>query len=108
MIEYGFTSSNQKIVSNMLIDLIFGILTPLSAIFQLYHGDQLYWWKKPEYPERTTDHGKATGKLLSLAATSRVHPFCNLQSRAAIAITSKYSTENTKGKSLHLIQNIID
>jgi hypothetical protein len=25
---------------NGLIDLIFGVLTPLSAIFQLYHGDQ--------------------------------------------------------------------
>jgi hypothetical protein len=36
---------------------------PLSAIFQLYHGDQFKWWKKPEYPERTTDHGQATGKL---------------------------------------------
>jgi hypothetical protein len=23
----------------LLIDLIFGVLTPLSAIFQLYHGD---------------------------------------------------------------------
>jgi hypothetical protein len=23
-----------------LIDLIFGVLTPLSAMFQLYHGDQ--------------------------------------------------------------------
>ena len=23
-----------------LIDLIFGVLTPISAIFQLYHGDQ--------------------------------------------------------------------
>jgi hypothetical protein len=23
-----------------LIDLIFGVLTPLSTIFQLYHGDQ--------------------------------------------------------------------
>jgi hypothetical protein len=24
------------------------------------------WWKKPEYPERTTDHGQATGKLYHL------------------------------------------
>jgi hypothetical protein len=33
---------------------------PLSAIFQLNHGDQFWWWKKPEYLERTTDHGQAT------------------------------------------------
>ena len=47
-----------------LHDLIdFWCLTPLSAIFQLYHGDQFKWWKKPEYPERTIDHGQATGKL---------------------------------------------
>jgi hypothetical protein len=50
-----------------LVDLIsFDLLclTPLSAIFQLYHGDQ--WWKKPEYLERTTDHGQVTGKLYHL------------------------------------------
>jgi len=26
----------------------FWCLTPLSAIFQLYHGDKFYWWRKPE------------------------------------------------------------
>jgi hypothetical protein len=31
-----------------------------------YRGDQFQWWKKPEYPERTTDHGQATGKLYHL------------------------------------------
>jgi hypothetical protein len=46
--------------------LIFGVLMPLSAIFQLYHGDQFKWWKKPEYLERTTDHGQETGKLYQL------------------------------------------
>jgi ABC-type sulfate transport system permease subunit len=28
------------IIYKYVIDLIFGVLTPLSAIFQLYHGDQ--------------------------------------------------------------------
>jgi hypothetical protein len=46
--------------------MIYCFSTPLSAIFQLYHGDQFQWWKKPEYPERTTDHGQATGKLQNL------------------------------------------
>jgi hypothetical protein len=29
----------------------------------IIHGDQFKWWKKPEYPVRTNDHGQATGKL---------------------------------------------
>jgi hypothetical protein len=32
-------------------------------IFQLYHDDQFYWWRKPEYPEKTTDLSQVTDKL---------------------------------------------
>jgi hypothetical protein len=61
--------------------LIFGVLTPLSAICQLYHGDQFSWWKKPEYPGRTTHHGQATGKLDHLRLRVECTLFCNLQNR---------------------------
>ena len=30
-------------------------LTPLSTIFQLYRGSQIYWWMKSEYPKKATE-----------------------------------------------------
>ena len=61
--------------------MIFGVLTLLSEIFQLYHGDQFYWWKRPEYPERTTDHGQASGKLYYLRLRVECTLICKLQIR---------------------------
>ena len=66
----------------MYIEFEFLCLTPLSAIFQLYHGDQFQWWRKSEYPERTTDPGQATGKLYHLRLRVKYTLFCNLQSWA--------------------------
>jgi hypothetical protein len=47
-------------------------LMSISTIFQLYYGGQFYWWKKPEYREKTTDltHVKLTNFHIIL---HRVH-----------------------------------
>jgi hypothetical protein len=52
------------------------------TIFQLYRGGQFYWWRKPEYLEKTTDLPQVTADFVVLFNSIIVpllkgHPFSN-------------------------------
>ena len=63
------------------IDLFDWGFESLLTVFQSYRGGKFYWWRKPEYPERTTDLGQVTDNPYHVRCELNATRYCMVQTQ---------------------------